>query len=259
MTKGIIDTHIHLYSEEYATDRDQLIEQAIAVGVEQFYMPNVDVSSIEPMLKLEQQYPTHCVAMMGLHPCYVKEDYKEQLKVVEQYLSQRSFIAIGEVGLDLHWDKTFFDQQVEALKIQAQWALDYKLPIVIHSREANQQSLKVLLPYMKQGLKGVFHCFSGTLAEVTVLKSYGWMIGIGGVVTFKKAGLDLLVEEIGSDQIILETDGPYLAPVPHRGKRNEPAYIDLVATKVADLLHVSKEILVAKTRENTRLLFGDRS
>jgi TatD DNase family protein len=256
MTQGIIDTHIHLYSEEYAADRNLLIEQAIDKGVCQFYMPNVDMHSIVPMLQVENQYPQHCYAMMGLHPCYVKEDYKEQLAVIERYLSERKFIAVGEVGIDLYWDKTYLSQQIDALQIQAQWALDYHLPIVIHSREANAESLKVLLPFMQKGLRGVFHCFSGTLAEVTVLKSYGWMIGIGGVITYKKAGLDTLIEEIGMDQIILETDGPYLSPVPYRGKRNEPAYIELVAQKIADVLYCSKEDVVAKTNANTHQLFN---
>jgi TatD DNase family protein len=256
MTNGIIDTHIHLYSEEYNDDREILIAQAIERGVSQFYMPNVDVNSIEAMLRIEKAHPKQCLAMMGLHPCYVKDDYKEQLSVIEGYLKKRSFIAIGEVGIDLHWDKTFYEQQVEALQIQAQWALDYKLPIVIHSREANTESLKTLLPYMQKGLKGVFHCFSGSLAEVTVLKSYGWMIGIGGVVTYKKAGLDSLIEEIGIEQVILETDGPYLAPVPHRGKRNEPAYIELVAQKIGDVLQCSKEDVIGKTSANAHQLFN---
>lgn len=252
----MIDTHIHLYASEFEADIDILIAQAVDKGVTQFYMPNVDRHSIAPMLALEERYPEHCFAMMGLHPCYVKEDWKEQLLVTETHLSKRRFIAIGEVGLDLHWDKTYFNQQVEALQIQAQWALDYELPIVIHSREANAQSLEVLLPFMRKGLKGVFHCFSGTLAEVTALKAYGWMIGIGGVVTYKKAGLDVLIEEIGLDQVVLETDGPYLAPVPYRGKRNEPAYIDVVAQKIADVLQCSKEGVVEKTSANARALFN---
>jgi len=256
MSAGIIETHIHLYSEEYAPDRTILIEQAIAAGVEKFYMPNVDIHSIEPMYAVEKQFPQHCFAMMGLHPCYVKEDYKEQLAVIEKQLESRKFIALGEVGIDLYWDKTFLPQQQEALQIQAEWALTYNLPIVIHSREANAESLEVLLPYMRRGLRGVFHCFSGSLAEVTLLKTYGWMIGIGGVVTYKKAGLDKLIEEIGIGQVILETDGPYLAPVPHRGKRNEPAYITLVAEKIGDILQMSKEAVVAQTTKNTKELFG---
>jgi len=255
---GIIETHIHLYSEEYNADRNSLIQQAIDLGVEAFYMPNVDVHSIEPMYAVEKEFPAHCFAMMGLHPCYVKEDYKEQLAVIEQQLESRKFIALGEVGIDLYWDKSFLKQQQEALQIQAEWAIKYNLPIVIHSREANAESLEVLKPYMHRGLRGVFHCFSGSLAEVTILKTYGWMIGVGGVVTYKKAGLDTLIEEIGMGQIVLETDGPYLAPVPHRGKRNEPAYIDLVAQKIGDVLQVSKEKVIEQTTANSRVLFGTR-
>ena len=252
---GIIETHIHLYSEEYKADRNSLIQQAIDVGVEAFYMPNLDIHSMEPMFAIEKDFPAHCFAMMGLHPCYVKEDYKEQLAVIGKHLESRTFIALGEVGIDLHWDKSFLTQQQDALNIQAAWALKYNLPIVIHSREANAASLEVLKPYMHRGLRGVFHCFSGSLAEVTVLKTYGWMIGIGGVVTYKKAGLDTLIEEIGMGQIILETDGPYLAPVPHRGKRNEPAYIDLVVQKIGDLLHISKEAVMEQTTKNAKTLF----
>jgi TatD DNase family protein len=253
---GIIETHIHLYSEEYKADRNTLIQQAIDIGVEAFYMPNVDVHSIEPMYAVEKEFPAHCFAMMGLHPCYVKEDYKEQLAVIGQHLESRKFIALGEVGIDLYWDKSFFTQQQHALNIQAEWALKYDLPIVIHSREANAESLEILQPYMHRGLRGVFHCFSGSLAEVTVLKTYGWMIGIGGVVTYKKAGLDTLIAEIGLGQVVLETDGPYLAPVPHRGKRNAPAYIDLVAQKIGDVLHMPKEAVVEQTAKNSRTLFG---
>jgi TatD DNase family protein len=258
MSAGIIETHIHLYSQEYNPDRTTLIEQAIAAGVEKFYMPNVDIHSIEPMYAVEKQFPQHCFAMMGLHPCYVKEDYKEQLSVIERHLESRKFIAVGEVGIDLYWDKTFLTQQQEALQIQAEWALKYNLPVVIHSREANAESLEVLLPYIRRGLRGVFHCFSGSLAEVTLLKTYGWMIGVGGVITYKKAGLDKLIEEIGIGQVILETDGPYLAPVPYRGKRNEPAYITLVAEKIGDILHMSKEAVVEQTTKNTNMLFSVR-
>lgn len=253
---GIIETHIHLYSEEYNADRSTLIQQAIDKGVEAFYMPNVDIHSIAPMFAVEKEFPQHCFAMMGLHPCYVKEDYKEQLAVIEKHLASREFIALGEVGIDLYWDKSFLTQQQDALNIQAEWALKYNLPIVIHSREANAESLEVLKPYMHRGLRGVFHCFSGSLAEVTVLKTYGWMIGIGGVVTYKKAALDTLIEEIGIGQVVLETDGPYLAPVPHRGKRNEPAYIDIVAQKIGDVLQMSKEAVVEQTTNNSRILFG---
>lgn len=253
---GIIETHIHLYSEEYKADRNRLIQQAIDTGVEAFYMPNVDVHSIEPMYAVEKDFPQHCFAMMGLHPCYVKEDYKEQLAVIEKHLESRKFIALGEVGIDLYWDKSFLTQQQDALNIQAEWALKYKLPIVIHSREANAESLEVLKPYMQRGLRGVFHCFSGSLAEVTVLKTYGWMIGIGGVVTYKKAGLDTLIAEVGLGQVVLETDGPYLAPAPHRGKRNEPAYIDLVAQKIGDVLQMSKERVIDQTTNNAKALFS---
>lgn len=252
---GIIETHIHLYSDEYKADRNTLIQQAIDSGVEAFYMPNLDVHSIESMYAVEKDFPDHCFAMMGLHPCYVKEDYKEQLAVIEQELKRRRFVAIGEVGIDLHWDKSFLKQQQEALAKQAEWALTYNVPIVIHSREANTESLEVLMPFMQRGLKGVFHCFSGSIGEVTVLKSYGWMIGIGGVVTYKKSGLDALIEEIGISQVVLETDGPYLSPVPHRGKRNEPIYINEVAQKIGDILEMSKEAVIEQTTTNSRTLF----
>lgn len=250
-----IDTHTHLYSEEFNADRHEAISGAIAKGVTKFYMPNVDSSSIEGMLALEVHYPEQCLPMMGLHPCSVKENYREELEIVKKWLDLRRFAAIGEIGIDLYWDKTFIKEQELAFKEQIFWALEYNYTVVIHCRNAFDEILSILKSFEKLP-KGIFHCFSGDFIQAQQILSLGnFKLGIGGVVTFKNSGLDKVVEQLNINDIVLETDAPYLAPVPHRGKRNESAYIPLVAEKIALLKNMSIEEVAEITSKNALEVF----
>ena len=252
---GYIDTHAHIYSDQFDEDRDEVIKRALTLGVDQILMPNIDSSSIESMLQCEIDYPDQCTAMMGLHPCSVKEDFDKELRIVEEWLSKRKFIAIGEIGIDLYWDKTFKEQQLEALTIQIDWAIQYDLPIVLHTRESTQDVIEVLEQKADKNLRGVFHCFGGSLEDAKAIIDLGFMLGLGGVTTFKKGGMDLVVPELSLENIILETDCPYLAPVPHRGKRNEPSYIPLIASKIADYQLISIAEVAKQTTANAKRLF----
>ena len=236
-----IDTHTHLYSEEFNEDRFTCIKQAISNGVSRFYMPNVDSESIDGMLALEAQFPEHCFPMMGLHPCSVNGNYEKELEIVKTWLDKRRFKAIGEIGIDLYWDKTFIKEQELAFKQQIDWALEFKYPIVIHCRNAFDEIYAILSMYSSLP-KGIFHCFSGNLDQAKQILSLGnFKLGIGGVVTFKNSGLDKIVEQLDINDLVLETDAPYLAPVPHRGKRNESNYLPLVAQKLALLKNITIE------------------
>lgn len=251
-----VDTHTHLYAEEFSPDRTALIQKAISNGIQKFYLPNIDSASIEGMLALEQQFPENCFPMMGLHPCHVNATYNDELAIVENWLKKRPFCAIGEIGIDLYWDKTFFREQQEAFRTQIQWALDYNYPIVIHCREAFDEIYEVLTSY-KPLPKGIFHCFSGTLEQANKVIDLGhFKIGIGGVVTFKNAGLYKVVEQLSLEHLVLETDAPYLAPVPFRGKRNEPGYVLEVAKKIAQLKDVSMDEVGKITSKNAEFVFG---
>lgn len=217
-------------------------------------MPNVDVASIDAMLETEMRYP-HCIPMMGLHPCSVGKDFERQLYILEDWLNKRSFAAVGEIGLDLYWDKTWYDQQQEALRIQVGWAKEKGLPVVIHTRDAMAQTLEQLEALQDGQLQGVLHCFTGTLEEAEKAISLGFYLGIGGVATFKNGGLDKVLPHISLDKLLLETDSPYLAPVPNRGKRNSPEYIPLIAQRVADLMQKEVGEVAAVTTANTNTLF----
>ena len=252
---NLIDTHCHLYSEEFEKDIDTVIERAKAEGVTKFYLPAIDSSCLEAMLLLEQKYPNECIAMMGLHPCYVKENYKEELAIVQTQLAQRNFTAIGEIGLDFYWDKTFTTQQYEAFEQQMQWALDKQLPIVIHTRNAMQQTLERVKPFAAKGLKGIFHCFSGSYESAKQIVDMDFLLGIGGVITYKNAGLPEALKNIPIDYMVLETDAPYLTPVPFRGKRNESSYLKYIVEKLADVKEISIEALAAITTSNAEKLF----
>ena len=251
-----IDTHAHIYSNQFDEDRDATVQRAIDLGIGKILMPNVDSESIEGMMQCEQDYPEICVPMMGLHPCSVKEDVDKELKIVEEWLVKRKFIAIGEIGIDLYWDKTFQEKQIEALKIQIDWAIQYDVPIVLHTRESTQDVIKILEQKHHEKLRGVFHCFGGSVEEAKAITDLGFMLGLGGVTTFKKGGMDLVVPELSLDDIILETDCPYLAPVPYRGKRNEPSYMLGVASKIAEYKLISVEKVGEKTTANAKRLFG---
>ncbi len=252
----IIDTHCHLYSEEFDEDRDAMIKRAQQLGVQKFYLPSIDSEAIDAMLKMEEDYPNVCFPMMGLHPCYVKENYKLELKTVEDWLQKRKFVAIGEIGLDFYWDKTFTSEQFEAFNLQMQWALDYKLPIVIHTREAMQATIDAVKPFAAKGLTGIFHCFSGSYESAKEIIGMNFMLGIGGVITYKNAGLGEVVSKIDLQHLVLETDAPYLTPVPHRGKRNESAYLEFVIKKIAEVKNISVEEVAATTTANAENLFG---
>lgn len=252
----LIDTHSHIYSTEFDTDRDIAIQHAKEKGIGRILMPAIDTTTHTAMLQLEEQYPQYCVSMMGLHPCYVKDNYKEELQVVEQYLAQRKFVAVGEIGLDFYWDLTYTEQQYAAFRQQIEWALQYDIPIAIHSRNATDECIKLVSEYQQEKLKGVFHCFSGTAEQAKQITELGFYLGIGGVLTFKNAGLDTIMKETGLQHIILETDAPYLAPVPFRGKRNEPAYTTYVAQKLADIKETTIEEIAAVTTANAQKLFA---
>jgi len=251
----LVDTHTHLYAEEFNADRKSLIEKAIANGITEFYLPNIDSTSIDVMLELEQQLPSNCFAMMGLHPCSVNATWQSELNTVEEWLKKRKFIAVGEIGIDLYWDKTFFEEQKTAFRRQIHWALEYNYAISIHCREAFDPIYEILSSYKKLP-KAIFHCFSGNLEQANkILALGGFKLGIGGVITFKNAGLDKVVEQIALEHLVLETDAPYLAPVPFRGKRNEPGYIMEVARKIADIKGVSMEEVAKITSQNAKYIF----
>jgi len=249
----MIDSHAHIYLPEFDDGRDLIIKRAAEAGVEMILMPAIDSASHRALLETGQKF-SQCKAMIGLHPCSVTTDYPKELAIVKEYLLQRRFIAIGEIGLDFYWDKTFTQQQYEAFHQQIELALQHQLPIVIHSRNATDECIQVVRQY--PGLRGVFHCFSGTAEQAMAVLQTGFLLGIGGVVTFKNSGLDKVVEKVEMSRVILETDAPYLTPVPYRGKRNEPAYTRLVAEKLAQIFGCSLEEIGKITTENTKKLFG---
>ena len=251
----LIDTHCHLYSAEFDEDRDTMIERAIALGVEKFYLPAIDSTEMEGMLALEHKYPGVCIAMMGLHPCYVKENYKEELAIVQEWLEKRPFAAVGEIGLDFYRDTNFKKQQFEAFNLQMDWALAKKLPIVIHTRNAMQETIEMVKPYAAKGLKGIFHCFSGSFESALQIIKMDFLLGIGGVVTYKNAGLGEVLKNIGIEHLVLETDAPYLTPVPFRGKRNESSYLQYVVEKLADIKQLSIEEIAVITTANAEKVF----
>lgn len=250
------DTHTHLYLEQFAEDRDEAVGRAIGQGVETMYLPNVDSRTIGGMLDLEARFPASVHAMMGLHPCSVKENYREELKIVEEWLSRRPFCAIGEIGTDLYWDRSFTAQQEDAFLTQVRWAKDLDLPIVIHCRESIDWTLDLLRPEADGRLRGIFHCFTGTIDQARAVMDLGFLMGIGGVLTFKNAGLDRTLEHIPLECLVLETDSPYLAPMPYRGKRNESAYIPLIGAKLAEVKGMRVEEVAAVTTANARKIFG---
>lgn len=250
-----IDTHAHLYGEEFSADRTAVIERALAAGVSRLYLPNIDSTSIEGMLALEKQFPENCFSMMGVHPCYINENVEQELAIVREWLAKRPFKAIGEIGLDFYWDTTYREQQYQAFRSQLELAREYSLPVAIHSRESTRECIDEVKALQDGRLSGVFHCFSGTLEEAKEIIDLGFYLGIGGVVTFKKSGLDKILEDIDMQYIVLETDAPYLAPVPYRGKRNESAYIPLIGEKIADVKNLKIEEVAAITTNNALKLF----
>ena len=251
----IIDTHTHLYLDDFSADIDEVIKRAKKEGVERFYLPAIDSSETGNLLSLEMKYPGVCFAMMGLHPCSVKENYREELELVYAWLQKRKFAAVGETGLDFYWDKTFTDQQYESFHQQVEWALQFDLPVVLHTRNAMQQAIDVIKEYAGKNLRGIFHCFSGTLQNALDIIDTGFYLGIGGVITYKNAGLAEVIKEIDLKHIVLETDAPYLTPVPYRGKRNESAYLKYVVQKIAEVKNISEEEVGEITTANAEYIF----
>ena len=252
----IIDTHCHLYSEEFKDDIDAVIERAKQSGVKKFYLPAIDSETIDAMFALENKYPNECIVMMGLHPCYVKENYKTELQIVQDWLAKRKFAAIGEIGLDFYWDKTFAVQQIEAFELQMQWALDKEMPIVIHTRNAMKETIDAVKPFADKGLRGIFHCFSGKEEDALQIVEMGFYLGIGGVVTYKNSGLATAIENIGLEWLVVETDAPYLSPVPFRGKRNESSYLQYIIDKLAEIKGCPVAEVVAITSANAEKILG---
>ncbi|MBL4709472.1 MAG: TatD family hydrolase [Flavobacteriales bacterium] len=251
-----IDTHTHLYSDQFDQDRTQMIEKAITEGVEKFLLPNIDKASVKGMKELIKEFPTNCFAMMGLHPCSVNENVEEELRVVEEELSANPYIAVGEIGMDLYWDKTFVKEQEMAFRKQILWAKQRKLPIVIHCRDAFDEILTVLDELNDDELFGVFHCFTGNLEQAKHILKYGnFKLGIGGVLTFKNSGLDKVVEQLNINDLVLETDSPYLAPAPFRGKRNESSYLIRVAERLSEIYKLPMTDIAKQTTMNANQIF----
>jgi TatD DNase family protein len=251
----IIDTHTHLYLQEFNADIENVLNRALAQGVTKFYLPNIDNSSITAMLKLEKDHTGKCFAMMGLHPCSVKENYKDELRLVEEWLSKRTFAAVGEIGLDYYWDQTFIAEQKIVFQKQIELAAHYNIPFVIHSRNSLQDCIDIVKQHQKGTLKGIFHCFGGTVAEARQIMDLGFLMGIGGVITYKKSGLDEVIKSIPLDYLVLETDSPYLTPVPFRGKRNEPAYLTYIVERIAEAKKISGEDVITATTKNAEHIF----
>jgi TatD DNase family protein len=252
----ITDTHTHLYSNEFDEDRDEMIHRAIDAGVSRFFIPAIDSTFTKSMYDLEKAYPDNIFLMMGLHPTHVKDNYLEELQLVETELSKREFYAVGEIGIDLYWDKTHLPQQQDAFRKQIQLAKQYKLPIVIHCREAFDEIFEILEDEKAADLFGIFHCFSGTYEQALKAISYNMKLGIGGVVTFKNGKIDQFLNQINIKHIVLETDSPYLAPVPFRGKRNESSYLINVVDKLAAIYNLPQEEIARITTENSVTIFG---
>jgi len=252
----LIDTHCHLYSEEFEKDIETVIGNAVETGVEKFYLPSIDSASMKSMFNLEEKYPGQCIAMMGLHPCYVKENYQDELALVQHWLTKRKFAAVGEIGLDFYWDKTFATEQYEAFRTQMEWAIENNLPIAIHTRNAMQETINIVREYVPKGIRGIFHCFSGSYESAREIINAGFYLGIGGVLTYKNAGLAEVLSKIDLQHLVLETDAPYLTPVPFRGKRNESSYLKYVVAKLAAVKNCSEEEVAAITTENAEKIFG---
>ena len=253
----IIDTHTHLYVEEFDTDYKEVIQRAIDYGVEKFFLPAIDSSYTDRMFRLQKEYPEHVYLMNGLHPCSVKENWQEEIAKVNALVSAHSkdFYAIGEIGIDLYWDKTFLEAQKEAFALQIRLAKEYHLPIVIHCREAFEETFEVLEKEKSDDLFGIFHCFTGNKEQALRAISFGLKLGIGGVVTFKNGKIDIFLKEIPLEHLVLETDAPYLAPVPFRGKRNESSYLIYIVKKLAEIYNISENEIIKRTTNNALEIF----
>jgi TatD DNase family protein len=252
----LIDTHTHLYLPEFDADRDETVNRAKGSGVVKMLLPNIDIDSVNRMLSVCNSYPEICVPMIGLHPTSVREDYLTQLDTLENHYQKNKFVAVGEIGIDLYWDKTFIKEQIITFRRQIIFALEKELPVVVHSRDSFPEVFSVLDEFAGKGLKGVLHAFTGSIRYAEKAISMGFKLGIGGIVTFKNSGLDAVVKEAGAENIILETDSPYLAPVPFRGKRNESSYICIINKKLSEVFGKSEEEVASITYSNSIQLFN---
>ncbi len=252
----LIDTHTHIYLPEFDTDRDEMIERAVSSGVEKLLLPNIDLKSIEPMLDVVNRYKGICLPMLGLHPTSVKSDYETELEKILHLFQDERYIAIGEIGIDLYWDKTHLEEQIRAMRRQIQFAIEKGLPVVIHSRDSFPEVFSVLDEFSGKGLKGVLHAFTGGIEDAEKALALGFKLGIGGIVTFKNSALSEVVKAVGPENIILETDSPYLAPVPHRGKRNESSYICIINKRLAEIFRMEEEEVAAITTAGANQLFN---
>ena len=252
---NLTDTHTHLYLKEFENDLEQVLQRARNAGIAKFYMPAIDSTVIDDMLQLETLYPQEVFPMMGLHPCSVKKNYLEELKIVEEYLSKRKFAAAGEIGLDFYWDVAFKEQQFQAFNKQMEMALHHQMPIVIHTRNAMKETIDTVRPFAAKGLRGIFHCFGDNYNTAKEITDIGFYLGIGGVLTYKNSKLAEAIKDIPLEYMVLETDAPYLSPVPYRGKRNESSYLPFIAQKLAEVKNVSLEELAEITSSNAEKIF----
>lgn len=252
----MIDTHTHIYGPEFDTDRKQVVERALQAGVTSVVLPNVNLESLHQIKEMCADYPNFCHAAVGLHPEDVKEDYLQQLEWVKKELQTSDYVAVGEIGIDLYWDKTFVQEQIHAFQMQVEWAMEYDLPLIIHIRDSHAETLQTLEQYKDRGLRGIFHCFTGDEKQANEIFEAGeFVLGIGGVLTFKKSPLPSFLHKIPLDKIVLETDAPYLTPVPYRGKRNEPAYLTYVLQKMAEIYGIDEKELQKITTDNAKRIF----
>ena len=252
----IIDTHSHVYLSEFDADRAEMLTRAENERIGIVLMPAIDSQAHSAMLKTERDFEGKCLSMMGLHPCSVKEGYKEELKIVREYFGKRRFVAVGETGLDFYWDRTFTNEQYDSFQTQIEIALHYDIPVVIHSRNSIDECIKVIGENQKGNLKGVFHCFSGNAEQAKQIIDLGFYLGIGGVITFKNSGLAPVMADIDLKNVVLETDAPYLAPVPFRGKRNECSYLKYVVQKLSEVKNIPEQAIENMTTQNAKKLFG---
>lgn len=256
---NLTDTHTHLFASEFDEDRAEVVQRAINEGVTKCFLPNIDSSSVDPMLDLSKSFPNNCFPLIGLHPCSVNKNFKEELEAIKNWLFEKKekFYGVGEIGIDLYWDKTFFEEQKEAFRTQVEWAKQLKLPAIIHTRNSFNEANEIVKELKDKYLKGIFHCFSGTLEDANKIIELGdFKMGIGGVLTFKNSGLDKIVEAIDLKHFVLETDSPYLAPVPYRGKRNESSYLKIIAEKIAAIKNITLDEVAEVTTGNAKEIFG---
>lgn len=251
-----IDTHSHIYLKDFDADVNEIIQKALDNGIKKIMLPNIDSSSVKSMLNLSENYPDICYPMIGLHPASVKENYKDELSLVEKWLETKKFYGLGETGIDLYWDKTYIEEQIDCFSLQIKLAKKYRLPIIIHVRDSFNEVFKVIDSLIDENLTGVFHCFTGDLNQANKILTYGFKLGIGGVLTFKNSNLDSIIKEIDLKHIIMETDSPYLAPVPKRGKRNESSYLLYTAEKLAEIKNMKLEQIADITTKNAYDLFN---